>query len=182
MRFEVTPQTIRKDLNELCDLRLLSRMHGGAIVASGVENLAYEARRHIAATRSGRSASATARADPEQLVAVHQYRHDDRGGGAGADDHEGLLVITNNLNVATLLYRHPRIEVIVAGGPVRRSDGGVIGGATVDFIRQFKVDYAVIGASAIDADGALLDYDYREVRAARAIIENARRVIWSPTR
>jgi hypothetical protein len=34
-RFEVTPQTIRKDLNELCDQRLLSRVHGGAIIASG---------------------------------------------------------------------------------------------------------------------------------------------------
>ena len=76
-----------------------------------------------------------------------------------------------------LLYRHPRIEVIVAGGTVRRSDGGVVGSAAVDFIRQFKVDYAVIGASAIDEDGALLDFDYREVQVAQAIIDNARHVI-----
>ena len=67
--------------------------------------------------------------------------------------------------------------MIVAGGPVRRSDGGVVGAAAVDFVRQFKVDYAVIGTSAIDEDGALLDFDYREVRVARAIIENARQVI-----
>jgi DeoR family glycerol-3-phosphate regulon repressor len=60
---------------------------------------------------------------------------------------------------------------------VRRTDGGVIGGAAVDFIRQFKVDHAVIGASAIDADGVLLDYDYREVRVSRAIMENARKVV-----
>ena len=92
-------------------------------------------------------------------------------------NHEGLLVITNNLNIATLLYPNPKIEVIVAGGPVRRSDGGVIGGAAVDFIKQFKVDYAVIGASAIDHDGALLDFDFREVKVAQAIIANARHVI-----
>src|SRR5581483_4213126 len=48
-RFSVTPQTIRKDLNDLCDQRLLSRIHGGAILGSGVENMAYEARRLIAA-------------------------------------------------------------------------------------------------------------------------------------
>jgi DeoR family glycerol-3-phosphate regulon repressor len=47
----------------------------------------------------------------------------------------------------------------------------------VDFIRQFKVDYAVIGASAIDHDGALLDFDFREVKVAQAIIANARHVI-----
>jgi DeoR family glycerol-3-phosphate regulon repressor len=66
--------------------------------------------------------------------------------------------------------------VIVAGGVLRRSDNGIVGDATVDFIRQFKVDYAIIGASAIDDDGALLDYDFREVRVAQAIIANARRV------
>ena len=48
-RFDVTPQTIRKDLNDLCDQRSLTRIHGGAIIASGVENLAYEARRMMAA-------------------------------------------------------------------------------------------------------------------------------------
>jgi DeoR family glycerol-3-phosphate regulon repressor len=69
------------------------------------------------------------------------------------------------------------IELIIAGGQVRRSDGGIVGGAAVDFINQFKVDYAVIGVSAIDEDGSLLDYDYREVRVAQAIIKNARRVI-----
>ena len=47
---------------------------------------------------------------------------------------------------------------------------------TIDFIEQFRVDYGVIGISGIDLDGTLLDYDYREVRAARAIIDNSRRV------
>ena len=47
-RFEVTPQTIRKDLNELCDKRMLARIHGGAILSSGVENVGYDARRMIA--------------------------------------------------------------------------------------------------------------------------------------
>ena len=50
VRFEVTPQTIRKDLNELCDAKLLARTHGGAMLASGVENVAYEARRQLAAS------------------------------------------------------------------------------------------------------------------------------------
>jgi DeoR family glycerol-3-phosphate regulon repressor len=60
---------------------------------------------------------------------------------------------------------------------VRRTDGGIVGSAAVDFIRQFKVDHAVIGASAIDEEGALLDFDYREVRVSQAIIGNARQVI-----
>ena len=91
--------------------------------------------------------------------------------------HSDLRVITNNLNVAMTLHRHASIEVIVAGGPVRRSDGAVIGSAAVDLIRQFKVDTAVIGTSALDEDGALLDFDVLEVAVSRAMIENARRVV-----
>ena len=60
---------------------------------------------------------------------------------------------------------------------MRRSDGAVVGASAVDLIRQFKVDTAVIGTSAIDEEGALLDFDYREVRVSQAIMENARRVI-----
>jgi hypothetical protein len=48
-RFDVTPQTIRRDLNELCERRVLTRTHGGAGVSSCVENLSYDARRFIAA-------------------------------------------------------------------------------------------------------------------------------------
>ena len=56
---------------------------------------------------------------------------------------------------------------------VRKADGGIVGAAAVDMIRQFKVDYAIIGTSAIDEDGALLDFDYREVRVSQAILGQA---------
>ena len=176
-RFGVTPQTIRKDLNELCDQRLLSRVHGGAVISSGVENVGYDARRFIAAEEKRAIGEAAARQIPDNSSLFINIGTTTEEVARALQDHQGLLVITNNLNVANLLYRNPRIEVIVAGGPVRRSDGGVIGSAAVDFIRQFKVDHAVIGTSAIDSDGVLLDYDYREVRVSRAIMENARKVV-----
>jgi DeoR family glycerol-3-phosphate regulon repressor len=176
-RFEVSPQTIRKDLNELCDQRLLSRVHGGAIIASGVENVGYEARRFIAQAEKRAIGEAAAQVIPNNTSLFINIGTTTEEVARALLDHEGLLVITNNINVANILYRHPRIDVIVAGGPVRRSDGGIIGGAAVDFISQFKVDHAVIGTSAIDEEGALLDYDYREVRVSQAIIGNARQVI-----
>ena len=72
---------------------------------------------------------------------------------------------------------YPEIEVAIAGGTVRSTDGGIVGEATIDFIRQFKVDFAIIGTSAIDEEGILLDYDYREVKVAQAIIASSRNVI-----
>jgi DeoR family glycerol-3-phosphate regulon repressor len=91
-------------------------------------------------------------------------------------DHDRLRIITNNLNVATILAGHENFEVIIASGLVRSRDGGIVGPLTIDFIEQFRVDYGIIGISGIDLDGTLLDFDYREVRAARAIIDNSRKV------
>jgi len=86
-------------------------------------------------------------------------------------------VVTDSVAVANEIRGFSGLEVIVPGGVVRGSDGAVLGEAAVDFIRQFRADVAVIGAAAISADGALLDYDLREASVARAIIENAQTVI-----
>ena len=152
-------------------------IHGGAIIASGVENLAYEARRFVAADEKKAIGAAAAALIPNGCSLFINIGTTTEEVASALTSHEDLLVITNNLNVAMLLYRHPRIEVIVAGGAVRRADGAVIGSTAISLIGQFKVDYAIIGASAIDEEGALLDFDYREVQAAQAIIANARSVM-----
>jgi DeoR family glycerol-3-phosphate regulon repressor len=176
-RFAVTPQTIRKDLNDLCNQRILSRTHGGAILSSGVENVAYDARRDLAHTEKERIGERAATLIPNDTSLFVNIGTTTEAVANHLALHEGLLVITNNIHVATILTKSPRIDVIVAGGMIRKSDGGIVGESAIDFISQFKVDYAVIGVSAIDDDGALLDFDYREVRAAREIIKNARNVI-----
>ena len=91
-------------------------------------------------------------------------------------NHNHLKIITNNLHVASMLSAKDDFDVLLTGGNVRR-DGGVVGQASVDFINQFKVDFALVGISGIDEDGSLLDFDYQEVRVSQAIIANARQVI-----
>jgi DeoR family glycerol-3-phosphate regulon repressor len=174
-RFGVTRQTIRRDLSELCDARVLTRVHGGAMLASGVANVGYEARSVLAGPQKTEIGRLCAEAIPDDCSLFINIGTTTEAVARALSGHRNLLVITNNLNVANTLAKNPHCEVIVAGGVLRRSDGGLVGEATVDFIRQFKVDYAIVGASAIDADGALLDYDFREVRVAQAIISNARR-------
>ncbi|MGE7371373.1 DeoR/GlpR family DNA-binding transcription regulator [Neorhizobium sp. NPDC001467] len=175
--FQVTPQTIRKDLNDLCDEKALNRIHGGAVFPSGNENVKYDARRLMAATQKQAIGKAAADIIPDNSSLFINIGTTTEAVGEALVDHHELMVITNNLNVANRLRVFSAIEVIIAGGVVRGSDGGIVGEAAVDFIRQFKVDYAVIGVSAIDADGALLDFDFREVKVAQAIIANARHVI-----
>lgn len=175
--FRVTPQTIRKDLNEICDRRLLTRVHGGAQFPSGIENVEYEARRKIAALEKQAIGRAAAWLIPHNASLFINIGTTTEAVSDALLDHEGLMIITNNINVANRMRVYPSLEVIIAGGVVRGADGGVVGEAAVDFIRQFKVDYAVIGVSAVDHDGALLDFDFREVKVAQAIIANARHVI-----
>ena len=176
-RFAVTPQTIRKDLNELCDMEKLQRVHGGAVFPSNTANLAYQARRDMASDGKARIAEATAALIPDNSSLIVNIGTTTEKVAHALRRHRGLMVITNNLNVAFILSDAEYVEVVITGGMVRKSDRGIIGAAAVDLIRQFKVDFAIIGASAIDEDGELLDFDYREVRVAQAIIEQARRKI-----
>lgn len=176
-RFEVTPQTIRKDLNDLCDNRLLARTHGGAMLSSGVQNMAYDSRRQLATTEKQSIGQLAAKLIPNNCSLFINIGTTTEEVARALVHHEGLLVITNNIHVATILMHHPRIDVVIVGGMLRKSDGGIIGEQAIDMISTFKVDHAVMGVSAIDDDGALLDFDYREVRAAQAIMQNSRSVI-----
>ena len=176
-RFDVSPQTIRKDLNDLCERRLLARTHGGALLSSGIENVGYEARRVISSTEKADIGAAVADLIPDNASLFINIGTTTEAAAQALLQHRGLMVITNNINVASLMRGYSQIEVVVAGGVLRHADGGIVGEAAVDFMRQFKVDFAIIGASAIDVDGSLLDYDYREVRVTQTIMENARHVI-----
>ena len=176
-RFAVTPQTIRRDLNEMSEARLVTRIHGGAMIASGVANLAYEARKLVEGPHKRLIGAAAAQLIPNDSSLFINIGTTTEEVARALMDHTGLLVITNNLNVAAELHRNAAINLIIAGGSVRSSDGGIVGASTVELIRHFRVDTAVVGTSAIDRDGTLLDFDLREVTVSRAIIENARRVI-----
>lgn len=176
-RFGVTLQTIRRDLNELSEARRVVRVHGGAIVASGVENLAYEARQLVAQPQKRLIGEAAAQYIPDNASLFINIGTTTEEVAKALVGHTGLLVITNNMHVANELYGNESIEVFVTGGTVRRSDGGIVGAVTVSQIEQFRVDFAVIGTSAIDSNGTLLDFDIREVEISRAIIEHARKIL-----
>ena len=174
--FGVTPQTIRRDINTLSKRGMLNRYHGGAGIDSSTENVAYNERKVLCFREKQKIAHHVAQHIPDQASLFINIGTTTEAIAQALANHKRLRIITNNLNVATILSSNTDFEVIVAGGLVRHRDCGIIGEATIDFIQQFKVDYGIIGISGIDADGTLLDFDYREVRAARAIIDNSRNV------
>ena len=176
-RFGVTLQTVRRDVKLLSEAGLLARYHGGVRVPSSTtENIAHRQREALHAEGKQRIARAVAARIPNGSSLLINLGTTTEAIARELLQHQGLRVITNNLNVATILADNRDCEVIVTGGVVRHRDRGIVGAAAVDLIRQFKVDIGLIGISGLEADGTLRDYDYREVQVARAIIERSREV------
>jgi len=176
-RFGVTLQTVRRDVRLLTDAGLLARFHGGVrLPTSTTENIEYRKRQQLNAPAKQAIARTVAQRVPHGSSLLINIGTTTEAIARALLHHKGLRVITNNLNVAAILSDNADCEVIVAGGVLRAMDKGIIGEVTVDFIAQFKVDIGLIGISGIESDGTLRDFDYREVKVARAILEHSREV------
>ncbi|WOO49657.1 DeoR/GlpR family transcriptional regulator [Hafnia alvei] len=175
--FEVSPQTIRRDLNELAEKNKIQRHHGGAALPSSSVNTAYHDRKIMWSDEKSRIAQRVASLIPDGATLFIDIGTTPEAVAHALINHKNLRIVTNNLNVATLLMGKEDFRLILAGGEVRTRDGGIVGEATLDFISQFRLDYGILGISGIDMDGSLLEFDYHEVRTKRAIIENSRCVI-----
>lgn len=176
-RLGVTLQTVRRDVQRLAEEGLLTRFHGGVqMPTSTIENIAHQQRESLNAAGKARIARTVAAAVPNDCSLILNIGTTTEAIARALMQHTGLRIITNNLNVASILSANPRFEVIVVGGVVRSRDRGIVGEAAMHFIRQFKVDIAIIGISGIEPDGTLRDYDFREVKVSQTIIAHAREV------
>ncbi len=175
--FDVTPQTMRRDINTLAGENRLRRFHGGASAAPSTQNTEYTKRKHLQSPEKARIAQRVAEHIPDHASLFINIGTTNEAIAKALLNHTGLKIITNNLHVAAIVSGKEDFDVIMAGGKVRSRDGGIIGEATMDFIKQFRVDFGIIGISGIDEDGSLLDFDYQEVRVSQAIIANSREVI-----
>jgi DeoR family glycerol-3-phosphate regulon repressor len=176
-KFSVTAQTIRKNINDLCQTGHLQRVHGGAIHPTSTVNMAYHTRRVFSSDAKRRIGGAAAKLIPNGASVIVNIGTSIEQVALALRQHEDLLVITNNLNVALILQESAGVEVIVTGGKVRKADAGIVGAEALEMIKQFRADYAVIGAAGIDEDGTLLDFDFQEVQVAQAILTQARKRI-----
>jgi len=173
-RFDVSIQTIRSDLRDLCEAGLVDRTRGGARRVISASNRDYGERRKLNAGRKERIGALAASLIPDNCSLTLNIGTTTEQVARALGNHRDLVVLSNNINIINTLMGTKSKELILVGGAVRQSDGAIVGEDAVEFISRFKVDFAVIGASALDADGSVLDYDAREVSVARAILRNAR--------
>ncbi len=174
-QFNVSRETMRRDLDLLQSQGLLRRVHGGALPAqTGAE----------AGFRQRLVANAEAKQKIAELATRLFHRDDtlfiDTGTttlmlAAALASSNRLTVITNSVGVAKLMggssVDH---RVYVVGGEYRADTDQMLGSASVAQIEQYRADHAVFSCGALDRDGTLMDFDLEEAMFAKAIIAQAR--------
>jgi DeoR family glycerol-3-phosphate regulon repressor len=173
-RYELTTQTIRRDINALCDQGFARRFHGGVDVPVGARNISVNVRaalnagakraigRHVAAAIPSGSTVFMGIGSTVQFVA------------AALREHSALRVVTNNIDVVLTLSGAPQIEVHMTGGILRHNDRDVVGADVLHYFDKFYASHAVIGAGALDAAKGILDFSYSEAQVTMKLVENAR--------
>ncbi|WP_299026152.1 DeoR/GlpR family DNA-binding transcription regulator [uncultured Sulfitobacter sp.] len=175
--FGVTPQTIRRDLAELSDAGQLERVHGGAVLPSTTVNIGYNDRRQLNQSSKVDIARRCAKLIPNDCCVFLNIGTTTEAVAAELLQHQGLLVVTNNIHIALILSENPNVDVIVTGGSLRKSDGGLIGAVTQHITSQYRFDFSLIGCSALHVDGDILDFDPQEVAVSRAIFKQSDHII-----
>lgn len=171
-RFQVSPQTIRKDINAMCEKGLLRRVHGGVEMAR-VNADHYELRRILNLTAKQRIAQAAVRLIPNDARVAISIGTTPELVVEALNQHHGLRLFTNNLRVALTAHRFDGAEVTIPGGVLRSSEADIVGPSAVAFFEGYRFDIGLFGVAAIDEDGALLDLSEEDVRSRDAISRNA---------
>ena len=173
-KFGLTTQTIRRDLNTLCDHSLVRRRHGGVEQLPDTRNLAYGSRQILSRHAKQAIAQEVARHVPNGASVTFSIGTTPELTAEALLHHDRLRVFTNNLNIAMLACSNSTFEVFVAGGRMRNSDRDILGIGMEKFLSSFKVDIGIYGVAGVDEGGTLLDFYEEEVRARELIRENSR--------
>jgi len=171
--FNVSVQTIRKDLNELSELGLVRRVHGGISLPSNNHNLSFTNRTVLNLVAKRNIARKVVELLPENSSIFLGIGTSPQQVAQALLDHPGLTVVTNNINVSLTLSNNLKIQTYLAGGHVRPSDQDTMGPEATAFLSKFNIQYGVFGVGGLNQKGQLLDFSPEESHVSRTIIENS---------
>lgn len=173
--FGVTTQTIRRDINELSDVGVLRRRHGGVELPAPAENIGFEERQTLNFTAKEQIARAVEAHIPDGASIAISIGTTPALAVRHLAGRRGLTIVTNNLVAAVNACALPAVEVHVPGGAVRPDSRDILGAEAEAFFERFKVDIGIYGVGGVDPNGELLDFHQHEVRVRETIRRNARR-------
>jgi DeoR family fructose operon transcriptional repressor len=179
-RFDVTTETVRRDLSVLERMGLVRRVHGGAVPASSLAVIESGlGERDLANTAQKEQ---VAKAALDQLPPAGGTVLLDAGSTTGRfasmlpRDHR-LTVVTHAVPIAARLAALPQVDLYLLPGRVRTTTQAAVGGDTVAALRNLRVDAVFLGTNGITVEHGLSTPDHDEAAAKRAMVGAARRVI-----
>lgn len=173
--FEVSEQTVRRDLNDLERRGLLTRYHGGAGLPPVAGDVDYNKRKRSHAKEKQRIAALVAAQIPEGATIFIDIGTTMEAVAEALLNHHRLTVVTNHLTVATILNRRRDFQVILAGGVLKHNDQATTGEATREFLEKFRVGYGIFGIGGVSEDGDLLDFDFRDIGVSAMAMKISRK-------
>ena len=154
LRLGVAGETIRRDLIELGDAGLLNRTYGGATISLVTsEPVIAERSQTLIAERARIGRGAAGMVEKGQIVMIDGGSTTYEVARSLSQLKRDLTVITNSIGVASVAGANPTFRVILCPGTYDSREASVLGEDTVEFIRRYNADIAIIGASSLSLDG-----------------------------
>jgi DeoR/GlpR family transcriptional regulator of sugar metabolism len=168
--FEVSEDSIRRDLRELAAQGLCKRVYGGALPLP----VASSPLRQRRVEHTGRKQALARKA--ATLVRQGQVLLIDAGStnaaiAAALPERCGLTVVTNAPDVALALLDREGFEIQLIGGRVDPRIGGAVGAQAVKELQRIRADLCFPGACALDVEGGLWGFDSEESLLKRTMVE-----------
>jgi DeoR/GlpR family transcriptional regulator of sugar metabolism len=176
--FQVSAETIRRDLGQLAERGVLQKVHGGAKrLRLHAEGSFQDRMAEDAGAKQVIAAKLAALVEPGDTLFI------DTGSttlncAQALSSVERLTVITNSVRIAQVLGRSANGTVVyLLGGAFGGGNEQTRGPLAIDQISRFQADHAVVTVAALDAAAGAMDADFDEAQVARAMIANARNIV-----
>lgn len=169
----VSTQTIRRDLDILCDNDNLRRVHGRIELAEDRLNTPFDQRAGTNLVGKRAIGEVAASRIPNGSTVFISIGSTALAVARALHRRKELTVITNNLSAAMTLSEEVSNRIIVPGGEIRLPDRDFVGEEVVEFFGRYRAEFAVIGTAGVDTDGRLLEFHQAEVRATDRMCRNA---------
>lgn len=172
--YSLTPQTIRRDINALCELGLARKQHGGIALPPAMNNQTFAKRAGINTSMKQLIGQAAAKVIEPQSTLFLGYGSTVVQLVEALPREISLTVVTNNLVAALSLTQFPNIETWVSGGLLRHQHHDICGLPAHNFLQSFRADLAVCGIAGISASGELLEFQHDEAELTRTMLSNSK--------
>lgn len=178
-RLDVTPATIRRDLNYLEENNQITRTFGGAVVKSGlVEEVEMLKKQATYQQEKRRIAEAVMEfIEQGQTIILDAGTTNMEIAKVLVKTELNLNIVTNDVLIAVYLMDKETITVHCTGGTVQSKVGACLGDSAMQFLKNINGDIAFVGASAVDAARGISSPSIDKAALKRQFIEASKKKI-----